>query len=108
MDHEAINNNRRSRERKNLTTPIRARFKLEFEGEITNISPEGLAVSFSVNDQSTLSKGRPMTLHLDMNGRMVSLEGHIRQVSEKQQTITVGVAYDRAHLAVFQPNKSDR
>ncbi|HPQ39154.1 MAG TPA: PilZ domain-containing protein [bacterium] len=108
MGNDTDQINRRSRERKNLSTPIRAKFRLEFEGSITNISPDGLALSFSTADQMALSKGHPITLHLDMNGQMVSLEGQIQQVNETEKKITVGLKYDRDHLAVFRSNHLKR
>ncbi|MBN1296771.1 PilZ domain-containing protein [bacterium] len=101
MNSNPESTERRSRERKLLTAPIRVRFRLDMEGEISDISSDGMAIRFSPGGQPQLMSGNNLTVHLDMNGKTVSLDGVIRQVSETDGDITVGLNYDRALLAVI-------
>lgn len=105
MGNTVERKNRRSQKRKNLSAPIKARFRMEIEGEISNISSEGVALTFKPLDQEALASGGTLSLHLDMNNRLVTLDGSIRQCTETNGIITVGLRYDRSQLAIFNMKK---
>lgn len=94
---------RRSNERKHLTTPVRAKFSLEIDGAIADISPDGMTILFHPLENSRLHLNRTIPVHLEMNGRLVSVDAQIQQITEDGGQIRLGVRYDRSHLAVFSP-----
>ena len=101
MNHCPDSGDRRSKSRKVLSSPIKAKFRLEIDAEVSDISEDGLAIRFSTIEQGDLAAGKKLILHLDMNGKMVSLEGEVKQISRDDQSVTVGVKYNRDQLAVF-------
>jgi len=105
MNTNKKNSDRRKKDRKVLTTPLKARFQLEIESEITDISQNGMALKFNTVKNSNLTVHNNMKLHLEMNGKLVSMEADLVQISEKDGNITLGVKYDRSQLAVFSLQK---
>ncbi|MBN1879282.1 PilZ domain-containing protein [bacterium] len=97
---------RRSKERKQLTTPVRARFTLDIDAEIADISPEGMTILFHPLETSRLHLNRTIPVHLEMNGQLVSVDALIQQITENGQQIRLGVKYDRSQIAVFRSSKS--
>ncbi len=99
---------RREIERKQLTKPISVTFSIEHEGEITDITSEGIGIKFHPLGTEALNVGRRVRLHLNMNDRIVSLHGEIRRISEKFGHIILGLAYDRDDVATFNLSPSDK
>jgi hypothetical protein len=95
------NEERRNIERKDLSTPIKASFSLEFEGEILDISKDGIAFKFHPLKTASLDAGKSLRIHLNMNDRIVSLQGEIRRITEKFGFLTVGLKYNRDEIALF-------
>ena len=100
---DATTKERRSNERKHLTTPVKAKFSLEIDGAIADISPDGMTIMFHPLENSRPHLNRTIPVHLEMNGRLVSIDAHIKQITEDGGKIRLGIRYDRSHLAVFSP-----
>jgi hypothetical protein len=101
MEREKEIPERRSFKREPISTPIKVRFKLEYEGEIIDISRDGLGLKYHPLGTHALNVGKPLNVQIDMNGKIVSLHGSIRQVSEKFGYIVLGLQYDRNEIALF-------
>ncbi len=99
---------RREIERKQLTKPISVTFSIEHEGEITDITSEGIGIKFHPLGTEALNVGRRIRLHLNMSDRIVSLQGEIRRISEKFGHIILGLSYDRDEVATFNLSPSDK
>ncbi|MBN1551551.1 PilZ domain-containing protein [bacterium] len=101
---------RRLRERTSFTTPIRVNFKLEYEGEIVDISKEGLAIKFHPIGTKSLNVGNHLRIQVDMQDRIVSLQGEIKRISEKFGHLILGMEYDRDDIALFKfmPGKEEK
>ena len=96
---------RRDRERKHLTSGIKATFNLEFQGEILDISPDGISFKFHPIGSHSLNIGTNLRIHLDMNDQIISLHGEVRRVSEKFGHLVIGLKYNKDEIARFKlPN----
>ena len=60
-----------------------------------------LAIRFHPIGTSSLNVGSNLRVHLDMNGRIVSLQGEIRRISEKFGHLILGLEYDPNEIALF-------
>ena len=90
--------------RQDLTAPITVTFQLEHQGELINISKEGLALKFNPAGSGTLTLGKKLRVNLDMNGRIVSLQGEIKRLSEEDGQMILGLEYDREEITLFDFN----
>ncbi len=95
---------RRGPERKDLAKSIKARFTVEYEGDVVNISPDGIAIRFHPLQSESLKMDNSVQVHMKMNGRIVSVRGIVRQLDEKHGFITIGMKYDRDEIALFDLN----
>lgn len=98
---------RREIDRKRLTTPISVTFSIEHEGEITDITSEGIGIKFHPLGTESLNVGRKIRVHLNMSDRIVSVHGEIRRINEKFGHVILGLAYDRDEVATFNLSTSD-
>ncbi|MGB3977125.1 MAG: hypothetical protein WBM02_04970 [bacterium] len=92
---------RRAVGRKKLTTPLRAKFTLEIDALVTEISPEGMTIIFDPIKDGVNRVNKPIPMHLEMNGNLVSVDASVRQVSSNSDHIRLGISYDRSQIAVF-------
>jgi hypothetical protein len=93
---------RRELDRKQLTKPIKVKFGIEYEGEVVDISKEGIGIKFHPINSDALNIGNKLRVHIDMNGRVASIQGEIRRISEKFGHLILGIEYNRDEIALFE------
>lgn len=96
------NRDRRVIDRQDLVVPIKANFSIEFEGEVLNISPNGIAIKFYPLNSDDIVPGKALRIHLDMGQKIASVQGNIRQVSQGKEHFVVGLTYNREDVALFK------
>jgi hypothetical protein len=96
-----LTSDRRILGRKEIGSPIKVKFSLEYEGELVDISKKGIGVKFHPLKTSSLDVGTNLRVHIDMHDRLISVQGEIRRISEKFGFIVVGLQYDRDEIATF-------
>jgi hypothetical protein len=97
---------RRTTVRKKLSAPVHAKFNLEIEALVTEISPDGMTIVFNPVKDGLKRVTGSIPVHLEMNGNLVSVDAVIRQISEDPEHIRLGISYDRSQIAVFYPAPS--
>ncbi len=102
MSDNTGSHDRREKERKNLTTPLRAKFTLDIDGDISDISPEGMTIMFHPLEISRLHVNRTIPMHVEMNGCLISIDAHVQHITEESGQIRIGIKYDRDQIAVFR------
>jgi PilZ domain len=92
---------RRDIQRIDLSAPLKVTFQMEHSGELMNISKDGLAIRFPPVESIEINTGKKLRLHVDMNGRVVSIHGEVKRITEKDGDIVLGLEYDRNEIALF-------
>ena len=93
---------RRNIDRKGINARIKVTFSLEYEGELIDISPEGVGLKFHPLKTTSLDVGNQLRIQMNMNGRIVSLQGEVRRLTEKFGQIVVGLKYNRDDIATIE------
>ncbi|MBN1356615.1 PilZ domain-containing protein [bacterium] len=93
---------RRVIDRQDLSKPIRVKFMLEHRGELVNISREGAAVRFDPREALSSLKDGKLRIDMDMNGRLVSLEGVIKHIADEDGQLVLGLEYDRDQVTLYK------
>ncbi len=96
---------RRNSERKTISAPIKAKFKISYEAEVMDVSPDGISLKFHPLQSSDFNAGKKISMDIDMNGRLVNIEGEVRRLDEKFGHFVLGVKYDRDEVTIFEIKK---
>ena len=93
---------RRSKDRKSITSPIKAKFSITYEADVLDVSSDGISIKFHPLQTNDFNAGKKISMDLDMNGRLVNIEGEIRRLDEKFGHFVLGIKYDRDEVTTFE------